>query len=681
MHLEVVVSSYPHLLSPLHIRGKTIPNRMVMGAMHTRLETLDQPHARLAAFYAERAKGEVGLILSGGHAPVPEAVMDPESPILNDASQLAGHQQITQAVHQAGGRIVLQILHAGRYARVPECVAPSAGKARINLYAARALSTQEVWDTIASFAHTVRLAIQAGYDGVEIMGSEGYLINEFTSALTNQRDDEFGGDALRRTRFSVEVTQAVRAAIGEDAWLIYRISAIDLMPGGMTASEVADLAQRVQAAGADVFNTGVGWHESVVPTIAATVPRAAWVGALRHIKAAVSVPVIASNRINLPHVAEAIVAAGEADLVSMARPLLADPAFARKTRLGQADAINPCIACNQACLDAIFSNATATCLVNPRAARELDFVSQPVTKRRRIAVVGAGPAGMTAALEAAQRGHDVTLWDAQTHIGGQLLLAREVPGKSEFNELLRYFDQALNAAGVQRKLGQTVQAQALVQASFDAYVVATGVLPREPQIEGIHHHKVLRYIDVLRSRVKVGQRVAILGAGGIGFDVAAFLTEDPSESTQIESFTREWGVDLSLSTSGGVSKTDASSTHATRREVVMFQRSEHTMGRKLGRTTGWIHKAKLRRANVQQIVGATYERIDDAGLHYSVQGQTHCLAVDHIVVCAGQIPHRSLADDLIKLGVTPHVIGGAHEAAELDAMRAIDQATRLALTL
>lgn len=673
---------YPHLFKPLQIRGKVIPNRMVMGAMHTRLETLDQPYARLAAFYAERALGEIGLILTGGHAPSPEGVMDPESPVLNDESHLEGHRTITQAVHAAGGRIVLQILHAGRYARVPECVAPSASKARINLYAARAMTTGEIWGCIESFAQTATLAKKAGYDGVEIMGSEGYLINEFTSAITNQRDDDFGGDAERRMRLPIEVTRAVRAAMGEDGWVVYRISAIDLMHEGMGADEVLELARRVQAAGADMLNTGIGWHESTVPTIAATVPRAAWVSAVRRIKDAVSVPVIASNRINLPEVAHAIVAAGDADLVSMARPLLADPAFTRKTRLGEEDRINPCIACNQACLDAIFSNATATCLVNPRAAREIDFAHPAPTQHKRIAVVGAGPAGISFAIEAAHRGHDVTLWDAAAQIGGQLQMACRVPGKNEFHALLRYFHNALDHPRIQLKLGCAVSAKALVSQAFDDYVLATGVLPRVPEMAGIDHPKVLSYTDVLTGKVVVGQRVAILGAGGIGFDVAAFLTEDPDESTDVALFAKTWGVDLNFLHPGGVLPRPPEVTSGLQgREVVMLQRSTHAMGKNLGRTTGWIHKAKLKRSSVKQIVGVRYLHIDDAGLHYKVDGETHTLQVDHIVVCAGQVSNRSLVSELQALGIEPRLIGGVYQAAELDAMRAIDQATRLALTI
>ena len=670
---------YPHLFRPLQVRGRDLPNRMVMGAMHTRLETLDRSEQRLAAFYAERARGEIGLILTGGHAPVPEGVMDPESPVLQDDSQLQHHRTVTNAVHEAGGRIVLQILHAGRYARVPGCVAPSEGKARINSFAPRALSTTEVWDLIAAFAHTARLAEQAGYDGVEIMGSEGYLINEFTSAITNRRDDAFGGDFERRLRLPLEIVRAVRAVVGEGFWIVYRISAIDLMDGGMTAAEVAELARQVQNAGADILNTGVGWHESAVPTIAAAVPRAAWIEAVRNIRRAVDIPVMASNRINTPEVAESILASGAADLVSMARPLLADPAFARKARMGQPETINTCIACNQACLDAIFTDRTATCLVNPRAGRELDFVASASASSQRIAVIGAGPAGMSFAIEAAQRGHRVSLWERSDEVGGQLNLARQVPGKHEFNEMLRYFRQALTRAGVELHLGVTAQAETLARAGYDQVVVATGVTPRRPDLPGLDHPKVLSYVEVLQRRVTVGPRVAILGAGGIGFDVAAFLLEDEAVSTDTASFMRTWGVDLSITAPGGVVAAAPAATPP--RQIHMFQRKPEAMGRHLGKTTGWIHKAALRRAGVTQTVGATYLKVDDEGLHYRVQDQVHVLAVDHVVLCTGQRSERGLADALLALGVPVQVIGGAHEAAELDALRAIEQATRLALSI
>jgi 2,4-dienoyl-CoA reductase (NADPH2) len=673
------MSRHSHLLQPLTIAGVTLPNRMVMGAMHTRLETMDRPMERLAAFYAERAKGGIAFMLTGGYAPVPEGVMDEGGLVLNDRSQLPDHVQITQAVREAGGHIVLQILHAGRYAKVAECVAPSQGKARINVHAPRALSTQEVWSTIDSYAHTAALAQEAGYAGVEVMGSEGYLISEFTSTLTNHRDDEFGGDFQRRIRFPLEIVKAVRARVRPDFMLVYRISAVDLMEGGMTGVEVADFARRVEAAGADLINIGVGWHESAVPTMAASVPRAAWRQAVRNVKQAVSIPVMASNRINTPDVAEELIASGSADLVSMARPLLADPEFARKTREGRTDEINTCIGCNQACLDHIFTERVATCLVNPRAGRELDWHDRPADAPQRVAVVGGGPAGMAFAIEAARRGHTVTLMEAGAELGGQLNMAKRVPGKQEFHEMLRHFRVALARAGVTVQLGVTVQAQALAArvkaGEFDAVVVATGVTPRSPEIPGLQHAKVLSYVDVLAHGAPVGQRVAIVGAGGIGFDVAEYLVSQQDESTDPDRFMQVWGVDASLQTAGGL---QAAQAPESTRQVHMFQRKPGSLGKHLGKSTGWILKAKLKRARVAMTAGVTYDAIDDAGLHYRVDGESRVADVDTVVLCAGQQSQRTLYDELKALGVSTHLIGGAHEAAELDALRAIQQGMRLA---
>ncbi|MCM5571609.1 NADPH-dependent 2,4-dienoyl-CoA reductase [Burkholderiaceae bacterium FT117] len=672
------MTPYPNLLSPIRIGTTTLPNRMVMGAMHTRLETMDWPIERLAAFYATRARGEIAMILTGGYAPVPEGVMDEGGLVLNSREQLADHVPITSAVREAGGRIVLQILHAGRYARVPECVAPSPGKARINAYAPRALATDEVWATIESYAVTAALAAEAGYAGVEIMGSEGYLINEFTAAITNRRDDEFGGSFDRRIRFPLEIVKAARARVGPDFMLVYRISSIDLMEGGMTAAEIAEFARRIEQAGADMINVGVGWHESAVPTIAASVPRAAWAAAVRNVKQAVSIPVMASNRINTPEVAEALIASGAADLVSMARPLLADPEFALKTRQGRVDEIAPCIACNQACLDHIFTERVATCLVNPRAAREVEFTDGRSASPRRFAVVGAGPAGMSFAIEAARRGHRVTLFEAAPELGGLLNLARRVPGKSEFDELLRYFAVSLQRASVEVRTGTRASVEDLAGGDFDEVVLATGVLPRRPDIPGIDHPKVLGYTEVLSGRAEVGERVAIIGAGGIGFDVAEFLVGDPEESTNPEAFRKAWGVDAAIASPGGLAP---AGPHRPRRRVHMLQRKPGSLGKTLGKSTGWILKAKLRRAGVETIAGASYELIDDRGLHYSVNGERHLLEVDNLIVCAGQEPERSLHDALAQRGVPVHLIGGADEAAELDAYRAIDQATRLAVSL
>jgi len=672
------MSPDPHLLSPLRIAGVTLPNRMVMGAMHTRLETLDRPLQRLAAFYATRAAGEIALILTGGYSPVPEGVMDEGGLVLDSADQLDEHRQITSAVREAGGRIVLQILHAGRYAKLADCVAPSPGKARINVHAPRALSTAEVWATIESFAHTASLAEQAGYAGVEIMGSEGYLINEFTAALTNRRNDEFGGDFERRIRFPLEIVRAVRARVGRDFMLIYRISSIDLMEGGMTGPEVAAFARRIEQAGADMINTGVGWHESAVPTIAASVPRAAWLAAVRNVKQAVSIPVMASNRINTPDVAERIIASGAADLVSMARPLLADPEFAKKVRLGRSDEINLCIACNQACLDHIFTERTASCLVNPRAGREIEFDDRAAAGSKRIAVVGGGPAGMAFALESARRGHRVSLFEAQDELGGQLILARKVPGKFEFDGMLRYFDRALRLAEVDLRLGTMASAVELADGGFDEIVLATGVLPRIPALEGVDHPKVVGYQDVLSGRVMVGDRVAILGAGGIGFDVAEFLLGNAEESLDPNAFMTAWGVDASLSAPGGLAPP---APHHPRRQVHMFQRKRESLGRSLGKSTGWILKAKLRKARVAMTAGASYHAVDDRGLHYSVDGERRVLDVDTVVLCTGQEPNRGLHAELERRGVAARLIGGAHVASELDAKRAIDEATRLAVTI
>lgn len=672
------MTTFPHLLSPLKIGSTIIRNRMVMGAMHTRLETLDRPHERLAAFYAARAHGEIGLILTGGYSPVPEGVMDEGGMVLNHPDQVSEHRLITDEVRKAGGLIVLQILHAGRYAKVAECVAPSAGKARINVYPPRALSTEEVWSTVDSFATTAELAKEAGYAGVEIMGSEGYLLNEFTAAITNQREDEFGGSFAGRIRFPFEIVKAVRERVGPDFMLIYRLSSVDLMEGGMTGAETAEFARLVEQAGADMINTGVGWHESSVPTIAATVPRAAWSAAVRNVKQAVSIPVMASNRINAPEVAEDLIASGGADLVSMARPLLADPDFAKKTRLGRAEEINTCIACNQACLDRIFTERTATCLVNPRAGREIEFKDEPAERVRRIAVIGGGPAGMAFAVNAGQRGHKVSLFEAGSELGGQLNMAKQVPGKNEFNEMLRYFRASLERASVDVRLNQRATVDELAAEEFDEIVIATGVNPRTPDIPGVDHPKVLSYVDVLTKRVSPGDRVAIIGAGGIGFDVAEFLIGDAQESLDTSAFLNAWGVDATVQSPGGL----APATHRkASRAIHMFQRKPESLGKNLGKSTGWILKAKLRKANVSMTAGAVYDAIDDQGLHYTVNGERKTLDVDHIVMCAGQNSNRDLHDALQARGIKTHVIGGADVAAELDALRAIDQATRLAVAL
>ncbi len=673
-----MAASYPKLFTPLRIAGHSLPNRIVMGAMHTRLETMDRPLERMAAFYAERARGEVGLILTGGFSPVPEGVMDEGGPLFNSSEQVADHRRITSAVHEAGGRIVLQILHAGRYARVATCVAPSALKARINAFAPRALSTQEVWDTIERFAESAALAQQAGYDGVEIMGSEGYLLNEFTAALTNLREDEFGGSFENRLRLPLEIIRRVRARVGREFMLIYRISSIDLVEGGMTGAEIARFAAMVEAAGADLINTGVGWHEAGVPTIAASVPRAAWVDAVANVKRAVKIPVMASNRINTPQVAEELLASGCADLVSMARPLLADSHFARKARAGKAEEINTCIACNQACLDRIFSEQVASCLVNPKAGRELDYPAGKAARAKRIAVIGGGAAGMACALNAAERGHTVSLFEAAPQLGGQLNLARVVPGKGEFNETLRYFRVMLERSGVKVELGRAARVEDIQAGQFDEVVLANGVLPRVPQIAGLPHPKVVNYVDVLSGRVQVGERVAIIGAGGIGFDVAEYLLDEAAGMSEVPRFLDYWGVDANIATPGGLKAPQAAKP---RRQITMLQRKPESPGRTLGKSTGWILKARLRKAGVKMLPGVRYEAIDDRGLHISLNGAAQVLQVDHVVLCAGQESNRDLYRALSDAGLRPHLIGGAERAEELDALRAIEQATQLAYRL
>jgi 2,4-dienoyl-CoA reductase (NADPH2) len=668
---------HPLLLSPLRVGRLELPNRVVMGAMHTRLETLDRPVQRMAAFLGERAAGEVGLILTGGHAPSADGRMDPESPVLADATALADHREVCRAVHAAGGRIVLQILHAGRYAKVEGCVGPTAVRARINPLVPRRLATHEVWEVVEAFAQTARLARDAGYDGVEVMGSEGYLVSQFTAASTNTRDDEFGGDLDGRLRLPIEIVRAIREAVDPDCLLVYRISAIDLVEGGLTGTETEQLARAVVEAGADVLNTGIGWHESEVPTMAAAVPRAAWSFAIRRVKAAVDVPVIASNRISSADVAEGVLAAGDADLVSMARPLLADPQLVRKVRLGRAAEVTPCIACNQACLDHIFTGRTATCMLNPFAGRELELVVTPAGRRRRIAVVGGGPAGMAFAATAAERGHDVVLQEAAATLGGQLDLARRIPGKTEFEEALRSFAGRLSRAGVDVRLGAPATAGALADAGYDDVVLATGVVPRIPVLEGIDHPSVASYADILSGRVQAGERVAIVGAGGIGFDVAEYLVGDHAESRDAERFLRGWGVDVAIDSAGGLTAPVVAPPPS--RAVTILQRSPGRAGRTLGKSTGWILKSRLRRAGVATVSGVTYRSIGDDGLRYAVDGAEHLLAVDTVVICAGQESERTLHDELDRLGVASHVIGGARRAAELDATGAIDEATRLAL--
>ncbi len=671
--------SYPHLFAPLDLGHLTLPNRILMGSMHTGLEDKAADYDKLAAYFAERARGGVGLMVTGGIAPSIRGWLKPFGGRLSQPWHVARHRRLTHAVHAEGGRICMQILHAGRYGYHPLSVAPSKIKSPITPFTPRALSSRGVERTVNDFVHCARLAREAGYDGVEVMGSEGYLINQFIAARTNHRNDAWGGDAARRMRFPVEIVRRTREAVGRDFIIIYRLSMLDLVEGGQDWNEIVTLAKAIEAAGASIINTGIGWHEARVPTIVTSVPRAGFAWVTRKLKGEVAIPLITTNRINTPEVAEQILADGEADMVSMARPLLADPQWAKKAASGRGDRINTCIACNQACLDHVFQNRRASCLVNPLACHETELAIKPAVVRKRIAVVGAGPAGLACASVLAERGHGVSLFDRAEAIGGQFNYAKRIPGKEEFHETLRYFGHRLADAGVDVRLGQAVDAQALQAAGYDEVVVATGITPRKIAFEGSDDARVLSYLDVLAHDRQVGARVAIIGAGGIGFDVAEFLTEHaPSPSTDVNRWTREWGVDMQLEQRGGL---QAPQPEAPARQVWLLQRSEGRPGARLNKTSGWVHRATLKAKQVTMLGSVTYRRFDDQGLHISVGDQEQVLPVDNVVICAGQEPNRELADTLASLGVTTHIIGGADVAAELDAKRAIAQATRLAASL
>lgn len=671
--------SYPSLFAPLDLGFTQLKNRVLMGSMHTGLEEFPDGAERLAAFYAERARHGVALIVSGGIAPDATGVGMAGGAMLNDASQVPHHRVITDAVHQEGGKIALQILHTGRYSYQPKLVAPSALQAPINRFTPHALTHDEILALIDDFAHCAQLAREAGYDGVEVMGSEGYLINEFLAARTNQRDDQWGGDYTNRMRFAVEVVRAVRQRVGKDFIIVYRLSMLDLVDNGGTFDETVLLAKAIEAAGATIINTGIGWHEARIPTIATPVPRGAFSWVTRKLKGHVTIPLVTTNRINDPQVADDILSRGDADMVSMARPFLADAELLSKAQSGRADEINTCIGCNQACLDQIFVGKVTSCLVNPRACHETKMPIVPAARSKNLAVIGAGPAGLAFAINAAARGHQVTLFDANSEIGGQFNIAKQIPGKEEFYETLRYYRRMIEITGVTLKLNQRVSADDLLH--FDETILATGITPRTPPIDGIDHPKVLTYLDVLRDKAPVGQRVAIIGCGGIGFDTAMYLSQPGSPTSQnIAEFCVEWGIDTSLQQAGGL-RPEGPHLARSPRQIVMLQRKASKPGEGLGKTTGWIHRTTLLSRGVKMIPGVSYQKIDDAGLHVEINGEAQTLAVDTVIICAGQEPNRLLAEPLQAAGKTVHLIGGSDVAGELDARRAIAQGTRLALEI
>ena len=673
------MTAYPHMLSPLDLGFTTLKNRVIMGSMHVGLEEAKDGFARMAAFYAERAKGGVGLIVTGGIAPNDRARPMPGGARMTTQAEADKHKVVTQAVHDAGGKIAMQILHFGRYAYHPDLVAPSALKAPINMFRPHALTGEEIEQTIEDYVKAAFLAQSAGYDGVEIMGSEGYLINEFIATQTNQREDAWGGSYENRIAFPIEIVRRTRAKVGPNFIIIFRLSMLDLVEGGSTHEEVLQLAQALEAAGVSILNTGIGWHEARIPTIATKVPRAAFAWVTQKLKGKVGIPVVATNRINTPEIAEQILADGMADMVSMARPFLADAEFVNKAALGKADEINTCIACNQACLDHTFGGKLTSCLVNPRACNETLMIETPAPSKERIAVVGAGPAGLAFATTAARRGFDVTLFDGASEIGGQFNVAKQVPGKEEFHETLRYFGRQIELTGVSLKLNKRVCAKDLTAAGFKQVVLATGVSPRVPEIEGIGHPKVVGYLDVLRDKCQVGKTVALIGAGGIGFDTAEYLLHSGiSPSLDKTKFFAEWGVDTQYRSRGGL---QAAVIEKSPRKLFLLQRKTGKVGEGLGKTTGWIHRTSLKNRHVEMLNGVSYRKIDDEGLHITVDDKDMLIPADTVVLCAGQNPQRELQAELLEAGCSVHLIGGADQAVELDAKRAIKQGTELALAM
>jgi 2,4-dienoyl-CoA reductase (NADPH2) len=674
---------YPHLLAPLDLGFTTLRNRSLMGSMHTGLEEKPGGFERMAVYFAERARGGVGLMVTGGIAPNAEGGVYSGAAKLTTPEEAANHRIVTKAVHEAGGKICMQILHAGRYAYSPKQVAPSAIQAPINPFKPIELDEEGIEKQIQDFVTCATLAQTAEYDGVEIMGSEGYFINQFLVAHTNHRTDRWGGSYENRMRLPVEIVRRVREAVGPNFIIIYRLSMLDLIDGGSTWEEVVQLAQAIEQAGATLINTGIGWHEARIPTIATKVPRAAFAKVTAKMRGSVSIPLITTNRINTPEVAEQILADGDADMVSMARPFLADPEFVNKAAAGRGDEINTCIGCNQACLDHTFGGKLTSCLVNPRACHETELNYLPVTQVRKIAVVGAGPAGLAAATVAAQRGHEVTLFDSASEIGGQFNIAKRIPGKEEFYETLRYFGRKLETTGVDLRLNTRVKVDDLLGQGYDEVILATGIAPRTPAIPGVDNAKVLTYLDVILARKPVGKSVAVIGAGGIGFDVSEYLVhQGVATSLDRDAFWDEWGIDTQLEARGGVAGIKAH-PHAPARQVFLLQRKATKVGDGLGKTTGWIHRTGLKNKQVQMLNSVEYLKIDDAGLHIRIgaEGEEKLLPVDNVVICAGQDPLRELYEGLQAAGQSVHLIGGADVATELDAKRAIDQGSRLAAGL
>ena len=675
------MTKYKHIFEPLDLGFTTLKNRILMGSMHTGLEEEKNGLDRIATYYAERAKGGVGLIVTGGISPNIQGWTAPFSARMSTKKHAKQHQKITEAVHKEGGKICMQILHAGRYGYHPFNVSPSKIKSPITPFKPFKLKESGIKRTIKDFVNSAKLSKLAGYDGVEIMGSEGYLINQFIAKRTNKRTDAWGGNYENRMRLPIELVKQTRAAVGKNFIIIYRLSMLDLVENGSSWQEVVQLGKEIEKAGATIINTGIGWHESRIPTIATSVPRAAFTWVTKKMKSEISIPLITSNRINMPETAEKILAEGDADMISMARPFLADSEWVNKAKADKSDEINTCIGCNQACLDHVFQQKVASCLVNPRACHETELNYHSAENPKKVAVVGAGPAGLAAATIAAKRGHTVTLFDGDKEIGGQFNIAKQIPGKEEFYETLRYFKKQIEIHKVIVKLNTMVSVADLQKSNFDEIVIATGIKPRELKIEGINHKKVLSYIDVLKHKKTVGKRVAVIGAGGIGFDVSEYLThEGESTSLNIDTWLKEWGIDKSLEARSGIEGV-IPEFYPSAREVFMFKRSKGKFGGNLGKTTGWIHRSTLKKKKVQFIGEVSYTKISDQGLHYIQNNEDKILEVDNVVVCAGQVPFKELYQPLLNAGKKVHVIGGADFASELDAKRAINQGARLAADL